>query len=602
MERGGGVKTSELVVELLEEAGVEYLFGVPGGAIEELNIALYKRGKIRPIVAKHEGGAAFMADGYARVANRLGVCCATAGPGATNLVTGLACAYADSIPVCALTGQVATSLFGKGAIQESGAEGVNLVSIFRHFTKYSGMLLNSGRTQYMVEKAIRVAVSGRMGTVHLSLPVDVMKKETERIDSVATILSSRTFDRQGVREAAQLLLSARRPAIIAGWGTVLSRGAEALMVLAKFLGIPVATSPKGKGVFPESEPLSLGCLGFAGSPVAKEYLVEEDVDVLLAVGTSFNEWLTSGWDNRLWPTSHLIQVDIDDEEIGKNHPASLALVGDAETIVEEIVYALLRELGSTATVWREVADAVLGGRKAEGGLDCLGQLCQKVRGRGERQLAEIIALKEKHREPPVPQGELYHPRQLAMDIQAACPAGTVYFADMGATMAWAIRYMTIDEPYSFHVPLGFSSMGHAMAAAVGAKLAVPDRPVVAMVGDGCFLMHGMEVATAVEYDIPVVWVVFNNGQLGMVHHGRRLFNPPVPEGLSSDFRERYDFVSIAQGLGARALKLDRPGQLTRELMAELLAAGRPTVLDVWIDETAVPPIHSRIEAVANQYR
>ncbi|MFC1512994.1 thiamine pyrophosphate-binding protein [Thermodesulfobacteriota bacterium] len=597
------MKTSELVVELLEEAGVRYVFGVPGGAIEELNIALYNNGTIRPIVAKHEGGAAFMADGYARVSGKLGVCCATAGPGATNLITALACSYADSVPVCALTGQVATSVFGKGAIQESGAEGVNLVSIFGNFTKYSGMLFNVKRVQYMVEKAIRVAMSGRMGPVHLSLPVDVMKLSTERVASANKRgFASKMFERQGVQEAARILLAAKRPAIIVGWGAGLSQGAEALLVLARLLKIPVATSPKAKGMFPESDPLSLGCLGFAGSPVAKEYVVERDVDVLLAVGTSFNEWMTSGWDTRLHPTDHLIQIDVDEEEIGKNYPVSLALTGDARTILKELLYAILRDVGGTVSAWQDIADVVLRNGVEMGSSDCLGKLWQRVKARGLEQLAEVGVVKEEHLEVPIVEGEYYHPRALVADVQSACPAETIYFADMGATMAWAIRYMVVDQPYSFHVPLGFSSMGHSVAAAVGAKLACPDRPVVALVGDGCFLMHGMEVATAVEYDIPVIWVIFNNGMLGMVHHGRKLFNPQVPEGLLSGFRHRYDFVKVAEGLGARGIRIKEPGGLTPQLLAEVIAAGQPTVIDVWIDETAVPPIHSRIEAVANQYK
>ncbi|MDH5297657.1 MAG: thiamine pyrophosphate-binding protein, partial [Desulfobulbaceae bacterium] len=389
------MKTSELVVALLEEAGVRYVFGVPGGAIEELNTALYNKGTIRPIVAKHEGGAAFMADGYARVSGKLGVCCATAGPGATNLITALACSYADSVPVCALTGQVATSVFGKGAIQESGAEGVNLVSIFRNFTKYSGMLLNAKRVQYMVEKSIRLAMSGRMGPVHLSLPVDVMKMSVERVASANKGgFAAKMFERQGVQEAARLLLAAKRPAIIVGWGTVLSQGAEALLVLARLLKIPVATSPKAKGVFPESDPLSLGCLGFAGLPVAKEYLVERDVDVLLAVGTSFNEWMTSGWDMRLRPIDHLIQIDVDEEEIGKNYPVSLALTGDARTILEEILYAILREVGGTVSAWQDIVDAVLLKEGEKGIGECLGKLCQQAKARGQEQLAEVGMVKE----------------------------------------------------------------------------------------------------------------------------------------------------------------------------------------------------------------
>lgn len=385
-------------------------------------------------------------------------------------------------------------------------------------------------------------------------------------------------------------------------GGVLSQGAEALLVLARLLKIPVATSPKAKGVFPETDPLSLGCLGFAASPVAKEYLVERDTDVLLAVGTSFNEWMTSGWDTRLHPTDHLIQIDVDEEEIGKNYPVSLALTGDARTILEEILYAVLRQVGGTVSAWQDLVDLVLRNEKSMAGSESLGKLCQQVKGRGEEQLAEVGDLRARHRPVAAEEGKYYHPQKLVVDVQTACPDETVYFVDMGATMAWAIRYMVVDQPYSFHVPLGFSSMGHSVAAPVGAKLACPDRPVVALVGDGCFLMHGMEVATAVEYDIPVIWIIFNNGMLGMVHHGRKLFNPQVPEGLLSGFRQRYDFVKVAEGLGAQGIRIDQPGGLTPQLLAEVIASRRPTVIDVWIDETAVPPIHSRIEAVANQYK
>ncbi len=593
------MKTSDLVVKLLEEAGVECIFGVPGGAIEELNTALCRSG-ITSFVTRHEAGAAFMADGYARVSGKLGVCCSTAGPGATNLITGLASSYADSIPVCALTGQVATSVFGKGAIQESGAEGVNLVSIFRNFTKYSGMLLNVKRVQYMVEKGIRLAISGRMGPVHLSLPVDVMKMPAEKVTSPNCGVASKMFERQGVLDAAKALLSAKRPAIIAGWGTVLSGGAEPLFVLANLLKIPVATSPKAKGVFPESDPLSLGCLGFAGSPVAKEYIVERDVDVLLAVGTSFNEMMTGGWDERLRPSGTLIQIDADSEEIGKNYPATYGLVGDALTILEEIVYSILREVGGEVSAWQELADTVRRGARENN--QCLGKLCRQVKERGQAQLTEVGELKEKHREVPLAwEGALYHPRQLVADIQHVMPADTLYFADIGTSMAWAIRYMVIDRPRSFFVSLGFGSMGYAVAAPVGAKQAAKERPVVALVGDGSFMMNGMEVATAVEYNLPVIWVVFNNSMYGMVYHGRKLFSPPVPEGIRSDFK-RADIAKVAEGLGARGIRIDRPGMLTAELLAEVVASGKPTVLDVWIDDQVVPPIHSRIETVAKHYK
>ena len=570
------MNTADLIVEILEETGVEYIFGVPGGAIEDINTALYSHNKIKPIVTKHEEGAAFMADGYARVSGRLGVCMSTAGPGASNQITGIASAYADSIPVLSLTGQVATSVFGKGAIQESGSEGVNITSIFRNFTRYSGMVINEKRAQYMTQKACRLALSGRFGPVHLSLPSDVMKKACVKDGQKAYKFETRLFDRQGVGQAAEILLNARRPAIIAGWGVNLSRGAQELLSLAEQLGIPVATSPKAKGIFPETHPLSLGVLGFAGSPVAKEYIIERDVDVLLAIGTSFNEMMTSGWDHRLRPSQYLIQVDVDTEEIGKNYDASIALVGDARTVLKELSFAADRFIANDIT------------RKAE----CI-----------SRVLAEISTMRDKHKNSgnvPEDGNGLYHPQQLVLDLQRYLPQDAIYFADMGNTMAWAIRHLVIKQPYTFYLSLGFSSMGYAVAAPIGAKLALPDRPVVTLVGDGSFQMNGFEVATAVNYNIPVIWVVFNNAMLGMVYHGRRLFAKPIPEGVPSRF-SRVDFARVAEGLGARGITVREPADLTAELIEDVLRSGRPAVLDVWIDHEAVPPIHSRIATVDKHF-
>ncbi len=569
------MNTAELMIGLLSHVGVEYIFGVPGGAIEDLNTAIHHNGKgVRPIVTKHEAGAAFMADGYARVSRRLGVCCATAGPGASNLITGLASSHADQIPVLALTGQVATSVFGKGAIQESGSEGVNITNIFRNFTKYSGMLITEDRAQYMLQKAIRLAMSGPTGPTHLNLPTDIMKREVEQQQLCSLKMEGRLFDEESVKRAAEYLVAARRPVVIAGWGVVLSRAANELLELAQILQVPVATSPKAKGVFPESHPLSLGVLGFAGSPAAKEYIIDNEVDVVLGVGTSFSEMMTSGWDDRIHPTEHLIHIDIDPGKIGRNYCVSVGLVGDARVNLKELCKAIVEERSQQYS-------SVQGNSVMEG----------------------IAVLRRKHQDIPEDfssRENLYHPQKLVLDVQRAFPADTVYFADIGTSMAWAIRHMTIDRPYCFYVSLGFGSMGYAVAAPVGAKLAVPERPVVAMVGDGSFLMNGFEVATAVDNDIPVIWVVFNNAMLGMVHHGRRLFKTPIPDGLPPRFK-RVDFVRIAEGLGARGVRLDGTNPLTPELAADILAEGRPTVLDVWIDDEVVPPIHSRIATVDKHF-
>ena len=569
------MNTAELMIDMLCQVGVKYIFGVPGGAIEDLNTAIYhNKERVSPILCKHEAGAAFMADGYARVSGQLGVCCATAGPGASNLITGLATSSGDQIPVLALTGQVATSVFGKGAIQESGSEGVNITNIFRNFTKYSGMLITEKRAQYMLQKAVRLAMTGPSGPTHLNLPTDLMKKEVEQQQICSFKADARLFDDEGVKEAAKLLVAAKRPVIIAGWGVILSRAANELLELAQLLRVPVATSPKAKGVFPESHPLALGVLGFAGNPRAKEYIIDNEVDVMLGVGTSFSEMMTSGWDERLKPGQHLIHIDIDAEKIDRNYHASVGLVGDARMNLKELSKAVVDE------------------RSLRGLRIDVNSTVERLTRRRDDQAPdnEDFASRE----------QLYHPQKLVLDIQAAFPNDTIYFADIGTSMAWAIRHMTIDRPYSFYVALGFGSMGYAVAAPIGGKLAMPERPVVAMVGDGSFLMNGYEVATAVNHDIPVIWVVFNNAMLGMVYHGRRLFKTPIPDGIPSRFK-RVDHAMVAEGLGARGIHIDKSNPITPELAQEIIRAGRPTVLDVWIDDEIVPPIHSRISTVDKHF-
>lgn len=561
------MNAAEVIVHSLEKHGVVYVFGVPGGAIESLNTALYKS-SIKVIVAKHEEGAAFMADGYARVSSNIGVCCSTAGPGATNMITGVASAFGDSIPVIALTGQVSTSLFGKGAIQEFSVQSFGIVSMFMQISKYSDIIINENKAGEMISKARRLALTGRKGPVHLNLPADIMKRKVtddrhERCSTTQVL----GFDREAVKRAAQLLIAAKRPVIIAGWGTVLSRADKELLELAELLDIPVATSPKAKGILSESHPLSLGVLGFAGSPVSKEYILKRDVDVLLAVGTSFNEFVTSGWDKRLLPMKSLIHVDIDCNEIGKNYYVHVGIAGDAATVLRELVFEICRN------------------KK--------GKRPGNSRRKEVEQIKAALMVKTKKQNK-----SLYSPQHLIADLNDALPQNTLYFADNGNSMAWAIRYLTITEPYSFYVGLGFASMGFAVAAPIGAKLAAGDRPVVALVGDGSFLMNGMEVATAVNYNIPVIWVIMNNSMLGMVYHGRKLAG--IPEGIPSAFKP-VDYMKLAEGLGARGIRITKPGEINRELMDEIISAGVPTVLDVIIDSEEVPPIHSRIASLEKLY-
>ncbi len=572
------MNTSELIVEILEENGVEYIFGIPGSPIEELNASLHKSEKIKPIVTKHEEGAAFMADGYARQSNKLGACFSTSGPGATNLVTALCTSYRDYIPVLALTGQVSTSVFGKGAIQESGVEGIDLVGTFSNFTKHSYMLVNEQRAPYIVGNLVRLALSSPGGPVHLNLPADVMKKTVPDVRRSALAMEGGVFDRNGVKATAKALVAAKRPVIVAGWGAVLSRGADMLLEFVELLNIPVATTPKAKGVFPETHPLSLGVLGFAGNGGAIEYILENDVDVMLAIGTGFDDMTTYGWDERLNPTEHLIQIDSNAGNIGKNYSATIGVVGDARAVLLELGYGVRREFN----------------------FDKTGGNLEWVKKRSDilaKEMADIKANLSMDDIQAAGDGSLYSPSALVKDVQRIFPSNAIFFSEIGAAMAWSIRQLVMDEPYSFHLSLGYGAMGYGTAAPIGAKLAMPDRPVISLAGDGAFLMNGMEVSTAVNYNIPVVWVVFNNQMFGLIHHGRKMDPKVIPEGIPSRFETRTDFVKLAEGYGARGIRIKKPEEMTPELARDILESGRPTVLDVWIDEEEAPPIVSRIGSI-----
>lgn len=562
------VTAADAIVQSLESHGVEYIFGIPGGAIEPLNNALY-RSNIKSIVTKHEEGAAFMADGYARVSGKLGVCCGTAGPGATNLVTGIASAHGDSVPVLALTGQVPTTLLGKGAVQEFSVQSFGVVSIFRQITKYSDVVINSNKAGEMVAKARRMAMTGRKGPVHLNLPSDIMRQTITETVAPCSTTQVMGVDRDQVKETVRLLMNAKRPVIIAGWGTSLSRADKELLDLAEKLDIPVATSPKGKGIISEHHPLSLGVLGFAGSRVAQEYVIKGDVDVMLAIGTSFNEWVTSGWDKKLLPTHSLIQIDVDPDEVGKNFYVHVGIAADAKTVLTELLYEIRRQFRAGAAQPDQSRALMVASMK----------------NRPDEKVRDLNSTPLK-------------PQRMLMDLVGCLPKDTLYFADNGSSMAWAIHQLKITEPYTFYVGLGFASMGFAVAAPIGAKLAAGKKPVVALVGDGSFLMNGMEVATAVNYCIPVIWVVMNNARLGMVYHGRKLAS--IPEGLESNFKP-VDLAQVAEGLGARGIRITKPGEINKAMMDEILASGRPTVLDVLIDPETVPPIHSRIATLEKSY-
>jgi acetolactate synthase-1/2/3 large subunit len=564
----------QLLLKYLEGEGVEHIFGIPGGPLMPLYEGMHDRGKIRPVLAAHEEGAAFMADGYARVRRGLGVCAATTGPGATNALTGVACSYMDSSPVLVLTAQIAVGAFGKGAAQESSPHGVDVVGLYKPVTKTSQMLLAPEKMSDSIRHTLRTIFAGRWGPAHLNLPADMMRKQVKDDWTAPDLYRARSelFDRSAVQRASRLLVGAKRPAILAGHGVELSGAHAELRALAERLRLPVATTPKGKGAFPENHPLSLGPFGFAGSPRSEAYMLSERdrVDVLLAVGTSLGELETHAWSDKLAPGVALIHVDIDPREIGKNYASNVPVVGDARTVLRELTFHVARELD------RCTPNTVFVKRDAE--------LAEFKR----RHPAFLQADKLVSDALPMP------PQRVVKLLREALPEDGILFVDIGNVMAWAIHYFEIVQPGTFMLNLGLASMGHAVAAAIGGKLAAPQRPVAALVGDAAFLMNGMEVHAAVELGLPVVWVVMNNGGHGMVHHGEKLqFKGKFS---TSRFSRPVDAASVAEALGAKGFRADNPDQL-RSALAAALSCGGPAVVDAKIDLEVAPPMSLRVETL-----
>jgi len=549
-----------LLLQALEEEGITHIFGVPGGPLVPFYEALSERQQIRPVLAKHEEGAAFMAEGYARVRRGLGVCSVTSGPGATNALTGVASAHSDSIPLLLLSAQVATNAFGRGAVQDSssGNWNVDVVDVYRSATKLSLMLNNAQQMPHLIRRAVRTALSGRPGAVHLNLPADIVKQSVTVGSQPVTKYYSHiaaSGDREAIWQVARLLRSAKMPALLAGHGVNISGAWTPLRRIAETMNIPVATTLKGKSAFSEHHPLSLGVFGYGGHPLAQEYLLSEEVDVLVVVGSSLGEFQTNGWDPRLAAHRLLIQIDIDPLEIGKNYPVDLSIVGDANAILEVLADAL----------------SIPGSGEPRYAVSVLEQMRTKI-----PRYYDAEELQQ--------QAEILKPQALVAKMNEILPEETLVFVDNGNSFSWIGQYYEARQTGSVFMATNVASMGYAVAASIGGKVAAPDRPVVALLGDAAFAMNGMELHTAAEYNVPVIWVILNNGGHGMVYNGETLI---VGKAFESVFRKPLDICAIAASLGVQALKATTLDEFA-DCLQQALDAQQPCVIDAIVDLEEIP--------------
>lgn len=561
MESKKSLPAIHVLLQALEEEGVTHIFGVPGGPLVPLFEALDERQSIQPILAKHEEGAAFMSEGYARVRHGLGVCCATSGPGATNALTGVASAHSNSIPLLALTAQVSTSAFGMGGVQDSssGNWNVDVVEVYRAATKLSLMLQSGQQMPQMIRRMIRAALTGRTGAVHLNLPADLVKQPATAMDRSISAYRSHVVpagDAAAIKHLSHLLHAAKRPAFFVGHGVNLAMAWKPLQRVAETLHIPVATTLKGKSAFPERHPLSLGVFGFGGHPLAEKYLYSEAIDLLVIVGTSLGEFQTNGWDRRLGPRDRtIVQIDLDPQMIGNIYPVDHSIVGDANSILEALADTLITLPPITPHETYHVLE----------------QMHMEI-----PRYYQAEALQG--------ESEQLKPQAVVTKMSEVLPEETLVFVDNGNCLSWAGQFYEARQTGTVFFATNVASMGYSIAAAIGGQIAAPNTPVVALLGDGAFGMNGMEIHTAVDYNLPVIWVVLNNGGHGMAYNGEIML---TGKSYLTVFRQPLDVSAIALSLGAHAFKALNLVEF-EESLKQALALRVPCVIEAVVDLEEIP--------------
>lgn len=558
---------ARIVIECLAEQGVDTVFGFPGGSVIGIYDELYRNSdRIRHILTSHEQGAAHAADGYARASGKTGVVIATSGPGATNLVTGLATAYMDSVPLVAITGNVPTHLLGKDSFQE-----VDITGITMSITKHNFIVKDVTALASTLRRAFDIARFGRPGPVLVDIPKNLcsavanwepLPLSADKSFVPAPPRGSRAASDAEVEEAAALIASSSSPFIVAGGGVIASGAADALQELAERIDAPVALTLMGQGAFPAGHPLHTGMVGMHGTKASNAAV--RNSDLLIAIGTRFSDRVVSDTSSFIRDTQ-ILHLDIDPAEIGKNVPCFHSLVGDVGELLSRLLPRLERasrpEWLARVESWREDPPA---GKAADG-----------------------VA-----------------PRAALQAIRAAVPRDAIVTTEVGQHQIWTAQYFGFSTPRTFLSSGGLGTMGYGTGAAIGAQLARPDRQVVHIAGDGSFRMNFSELATMVHYGLPVLVVVMNNRTLGMVRQWQTMLCQK--RYAQTDLDRPPDFVKLADAFGIRAWRAeDLPS--FRASLAEALSERTPALIDlrIGIDEYVLPmvlpgkPIEEQIMEVVN---
>ncbi|MGB3412670.1 MAG: acetolactate synthase large subunit [Microthrixaceae bacterium] len=556
MKMNGG----QALIQALELEGVEVIFGLPGGAILPVYDPILDS-PIRHVLVRHEQGAGHMAEGFAHVTGRPGVAMVTSGPGATNIVTPLADAYMDSVPMVVITGQVPFPSIGTDAFQE-----VDIVGITRGITKHNELVTRAEDIPMAIRQAFHIATTGRPGPVLVDIPKDIVDpnnpasalewywpSDAEVASSLPGYKPTIKGHPRKVKEAAELITAAKRPVIYAGGGILKARAAEALKELAEMTGIPVVTTLMARGAFPDDHELCLGMPGMHGNYTAVTAMQRSDL--LIALGSRFDDRVTGKLDG-FAPEAKVIHVDIDPAELGKVRQPDVPIVGDCRLVIEEMIRSIEALGGSSAQADRSEWRSTVSGWQ------------------------EQFPLSYEQSEP----GGLLKPQFVLEQLRERSPEDTIVVSGVGQHQMWASQYWKFNHPYTWVNSGGLGTMGFSVPAAIGAKAGKPDRTVWAVDGDGCFQMTAQELVTAATERIPVKIAILNNAYLGMVRQWQEMF-----------YEERYsevylspdlpDYVKWAEAMGCIALRVETPEEVGPAIDKANSINDRPVVLEFRTDSS-----------------
>jgi acetolactate synthase-1/2/3 large subunit len=548
---------AQSLVRALEEAGVEVVFGIPGGAILPAYDPLLDSSKVRHVLVRHEQGAGHAAQGYAAATGRVGVCMATSGPGATNLVTPIADAYMDSVPMVAITGQVASSSIGTDAFQEADIRGITMP-----ITKHNYLVTKADDIPRVIAEAFHIAGTGRPGPVLVDISKDALQAQTtflwpEQVELAGYHPVTKPHSKQ-VREAARLITTSKRPVLYVGGGVIRARASEQLRQLVDLTGIPVVTTLMARGALPDTHPAHLGMPGMHGTVAAVTALQRSDL--IINLGARFDDRVT-GQLSTFAPHARVVHADIDPAEISKNRLADVPIVGDAREVIEELLVAVRTE-------------------HEQGQRPDYADWWSEVNGWRETYPLGYTA----------PDDGTVSPQHVIARIGALSEPGTIFTSGVGQHQMWAAQFISYEQPNTWINSGGLGTMGFAVPAAMGAKAGMPDRTVWAIDGDGCFQMTNQELATCVINDIPIKVAVINNGSLGMVRqwqtlfYGERYSNTDLHTGAA---RRVPDFVKLADAYGCAGLRCERPEDVDATIEAAMAINDRPVVIDFVVHRDAM---------------